>query len=122
MSKSMMGNKNGLGHIPSEETRRKISEAQIGKTLSEETKRKISKAHKGKHHASPSEETRRKISQAHKKRPVICIDDGIIYESVQECGRRLQVDASSVSACCRGKISYVKNHHLKYYDEYITKQ
>lgn len=53
---------------PSEETRRKMSEAHKGKTLSEETKRKMSEAHKsencymfGKH---LSEETKRKISNS----------------------------------------------------------
>ena len=52
----------------SEETRRKMSEAgkgeknhNYGKSLSEETKRKMSDAHK-----NPSEETRRKIGEAHK--------------------------------------------------------
>ena len=53
---------------PSEETRRKISEAQkgeknhnYGKTASEESRKKMSDAHK-----NPSEETRRKLSVASK--------------------------------------------------------
>ena len=47
----------------SEETKRKISEAQKGKILSEETKRKLSEAQKGK---ILSEETKRKIGEAKK--------------------------------------------------------
>ena len=47
----------------SEETRRKLSEANKGKVLSEETRRKLSEAHKGK---LVSEETRRKRSEANK--------------------------------------------------------
>jgi len=53
------------GWVPSEETRRKSSDAQKGKTgrlnktHSEESKRKMSDAHK-----NPSEETRRKRSEA----------------------------------------------------------
>ena len=47
----------------SEETRRKISEARKGLTLSEEHRRKISEALKGGHR---SEETRRKMSEAKK--------------------------------------------------------
>ena len=51
------------GKIVSEETRKKISETSKGKTLSEEHIKKISEANKG--HAV-SEETKRKLSEAHK--------------------------------------------------------
>ena len=47
----------------SEETKKKIGEAQKGKKLSEETRKKISEASKGKTY---SEETRKKLSDAHK--------------------------------------------------------
>ena len=47
----------------SEETRRKISEANKGKIVSEETRRKLSEAQKGKPH---SEETKRKMSETKK--------------------------------------------------------
>lgn len=84
--------KGGLSGIPSEETKRKISESLKGKisprkgvNLSEETKRKLSESHKGKkgtftgkHHSEesrkkmsktkkgkhPTEETRKKLSEA----------------------------------------------------------
>jgi hypothetical protein len=49
----------------SDETKRKISEANKGRTHSEETKRKLSETQKGKSH---SEETKRKMSEAQKKR------------------------------------------------------
>ena len=52
-----------FGYKHSEETRRKISEANKGKTLSEEARRKISEANKGK---PLSEEHRRKIGEARK--------------------------------------------------------
>ena len=63
------GGEGSSGWVPSEETRRKISEASkgntymLGKTLSEETKRKMSETRKGKTH---SEETKRKISEVKK--------------------------------------------------------
>ena len=60
------------GRIMSQETRRKISEAQkgeknhfYGKTASEETRKKISEYHKNKY---VSEETKRKIGAASKGR------------------------------------------------------
>jgi hypothetical protein len=71
------GGEGTSGLVPSEEHRRKLSEAQKGKTTwnkdkspSEETKRKISEAQKGKtpwnKGKSPSEETKRKMSEAKK--------------------------------------------------------
>ena len=63
------GGEGSSGWVPSEETRRKISEASkgntymLGKTLSEETKRKMSDTRKGKTH---SEETKKKQSEVKK--------------------------------------------------------
>jgi len=51
------------GKSPSKETKRKLCEAGRNRKLSEEHKRKIGEAHKGK---SPSEETRMKLSEANK--------------------------------------------------------
>ena len=63
-SEAMKGEKHPLyGKTQSDETRRKISEANKGKTDSDETKRKKSEAKKG---HTVSEETRRKISEAKK--------------------------------------------------------
>ena len=59
----------GGGGSPSEETRRKMSEAHKGKKLSEEHRRKISEAHKDK---TFSEEHRRKLSENNPmKRPEV---------------------------------------------------
>ena len=53
------------GQQKSEETRKKLSEANKGKRLSEEHKKKLSEAHKGK---QLSEETKKKMSEALKGR------------------------------------------------------
>jgi hypothetical protein len=74
------GGEGSSGCIPSEETKRKLSEANKGHTVSKETRKKISEASKGKTHSEEhkrklsevnkghtvSEETKRKLSEAHK--------------------------------------------------------
>ena len=55
------GNIYMLGKHLSEESKKKISEANKGKKMSDETRKKMSEAHK-----NMSEETRRKLSEAHK--------------------------------------------------------
>lgn len=87
----------GEGGNASEETKRKISEAQkgekhpnYGKHLSEETKRKISEAQKGANNV--------------KSKSVICITTGRIFSSVREAGRYYNMSGSGyLSACCKGK-------------------
>ena len=60
----------GRGGVPSDETRKKISEASKGKQLSDETKKKISESTSGEKNPfygrQHSEETRRKLSEANK--------------------------------------------------------
>ena len=59
------------GHRPrviSDETRRKMSEAQYGKTHSEETRKKISELKKGR---KASEETKKKMSESQKRRRIL---------------------------------------------------
>lgn len=79
MSQTMQGNTRLLGHVHSEETKLKISQASAGRKLSEEAKRNISEAKKGSKNpmfgtVSPrrgvtvSAETRAKLSEAAKRR------------------------------------------------------
>ena len=63
MSEAQKGNTKMLGKTHSEETRKKIGEASKGKTPSEESRRKMSNAAKGK---ILSDETKRKMSEAKK--------------------------------------------------------
>lgn len=66
---------------PSEETRCKMREARLGTKASEETKKKISEAHKNLPHAPHTEETKRRLSEIAKER----------YKDIQNCpmfGRR----------------------------------
>lgn len=74
-SEAMKGEKNpNYGKQFSEETRKKLSEANKGKTIPKETRNKMSEAQKGKYNhffgKHHSEETRKKISEANKGKQV----------------------------------------------------
>lgn len=103
MSKSRMGNKNNLGNSPTKETRDKIS-----KSLKE-----YYKTHDGtflgRHHSQETIEKLRNISRYNNPnaRSVYQIDkDGNIicrFYSASEASRELNIDASAIIKCCRGK-------------------
>ena len=105
--------------IHTEETRKKISEANKGKTRSEETKKKISETKMGYNH---TEETKKKMSENHSdfsgsKNPqanmVICIyPDGTQTEPmcIKELAKYLGLDRGTV----RRVINNSEIYHPKY--------
>lgn len=112
------------GKHHSEEAKRKLSEANkgenhpmYGKHLSEETRKRMSESKKGKH---LSEEHRRKIGEAMKgeKNPcskkVLCVETGVIYGSVREASRELNLHQSGISLVCIGKYKTTGGYHFKY--------
>jgi group I intron endonuclease len=119
MSKSMMGNQNGLGKKCSEEKKKKISDAQKGKKLTDEHKNAISNAKKGKSHKPLDAISRKKIADKHRKKRVYCDETDTIYESVQECARQLKLFATNVCKACKGKIKSIGGYHLSYYNDNI---
>lgn len=120
LSHSMMGNKNGLGHPCSDEKKRKISEAQKGRTFTEEHKQKLSGAAKQRH-VPCSEEKKKKLSQNYpNKRKVYCEELDTIYDSVQECGRQLGIPATNITKLCNGRGKTLKGYHLRYYNDTIN--
>lgn len=114
MSKAMMGNKNGLGKVCSEEKKEKIRQANTGKKHSEEWRKNISKAKKGKTHKPISAEARKKIADAHEKKEVYCPETNTVYESIQECARQLDVPATMVCRICKGKGKTSHGYHFQY--------
>ena len=117
ISQSMMGNKNGLGHVCTEEKKQKISEAQKGRKFTEEHKQKLSDAAKNRH-VPCSEEKKKTLSQnyPHKKQ-VYCEELDMIYGSVQECSRQLGIPATNISKLCNGRGKTLKGYHLRYYND-----
>lgn len=127
----------------SEETRRKISEAQkgekhhyYGKHLSAEHRKKLGDSHRGKHYRPRSAEHCKRLSEANtgkhpdaiarekmsvaKKKAVLCVETGVIYDSVTEAAEAVGVKASNISAACYGKIKRVKGLHFKHAEEVTT--
>ena len=118
------------GRKLTQEQRKKLSESlkghvspNKGKHLSEEAKTKISNALKkwNAEHGSPNKGRRFKktpeavlaTSKGHYK-PVVCIETGIIYESITAAETLTKTDGSSISAVCKGKRKTAGGYHWRY--------
>lgn len=113
ISYAMIGNKNGLNHPCSEEKCRKISNSQKGRKLTDEHKLKLRKPKRITY--ACSEEKRQHIIDAKKdKRSVVCIETGIIYVSIHECARQMNLQATAICAVLRGRIKSTKGYHFNY--------
>lgn len=127
------------GRTVAETTKQKIREVNLGKKLSNETKQKISLANSGKPNAMKgktySEEFKKKCSQAHKGhitseetkkklrannpncKPIICIETGVVYSSVHEASRILNIDFRLISGVVRGVTKSTNKLHFKYIEK-----
>ncbi|MDY4819834.1 MAG: NUMOD3 domain-containing DNA-binding protein [Bacilli bacterium] len=127
------------GRTVAETTKQKIREVNLGKKLSDETKQKISLANSGKPNAMKgktySEEFKKKCSQAHKGhitseetkkklrtnnpncKPIICIETGVVYSSVHEASRILNIDFRLISGVVRGVTKSTNKLHFKYIEK-----
>ena len=101
-----------FGKSLSEETKLKISLAKKGKTRSKETKLKISLAKKGsKNHLYG------KTGDLHpKSKKVICIETGIMYNSMVDAEKITGIKRENISHCCRGKSKTAGGYHWQYYN------
>lgn len=109
-----------LGKHHSENTRQKLRDCNLGKTMSDETRRKISASTKGK---PKSEEHARHISEGKKgrpsklKKPVMRVEDGVIFPSALEAGRAVGLKGTSaVSHACTGIRKTAGGFHWRYMD------
>lgn len=84
-----------------EEFRRKLSDANIGKKHSDETKKKLSESHKG----------------LGSKR-VLCVETGVVYDSIKEASESNNIKGCGhISACCKGNRLTAGGYHWEYYKE-----
>lgn len=119
-SKSMLGNKNGLGKPCSQEKAKKISDAQKGKRLSDEHKQKLSKAAKNRHTICSEEKKEILRNSYPNMKSVYCLETNTVYKSVQECARELNIPATNISKLCKGRGKTLKGYHLYYYNDTIN--
>lgn len=122
-----------------EEIRRKLSETHKGKKLSEETKQKMSESHKGKckgkerndmkgnNNPAKRKDVRKKISEKvkgenngnyNKGRKVAQYNINgelvKIWNNAKQASEQLNIDASSIAKCCRGKCKRAGNFTWRY--------
>lgn len=120
LSEARKGEKHHMyGKQLSEEAKRKMSESHKGRQFSEETRRKLSEAKKGKHR---SDETKRKISENQSK-PVVQIDPTTnkivkVWESSTEAVRQGGFTHGSISRCCNGKLKTHKGYKWVFLSDY----
>jgi hypothetical protein len=86
-----IGNKSRTGQKASEEERKKVSLAQIGKKHSEQTKKRMGIQ-------------------------VRCLTNGVVYDTQTEASNALNLNSSSVSMCCRGLLKQTKGYQFQYAD------
>ena len=107
--KSLNSIKNGYNISPggsttnhSQETLEKMRQSMLGKTHTEETKIKISQA------------------KEKDKKPVKCIETGIIYESGSYAAKMTGIDKSSISKCCQGQIYSAGGYNWQYVNKELS--
>lgn len=106
------------------ETRKKISEARKRQFDDPEFRKKMSECHKG---ITPpnkgipmSEEQKKKVSLAkmgcegHGKRKILCVETGIVYESLTQASKETGANMGKLVDVCKGHRKTTKGFHWEY--------
>lgn len=112
--------KNIKGRKHTDQTKKKISISHVGKSFSEETRKKMSASRigntnrVGKNH---SNDTIQKMRNKNTCKPVICIEDNLIFKSIREAARFYKTTNSNIGQLCSGttKNKMCRGKHFKYY-------
>jgi group I intron endonuclease len=94
------------------ESKRKISEANKKRVWTQESKNKVSVSMTGKSNGPHKDSVKNKMSIAHNKSKVaiLCIENGIIYESVKFAARTLNLNKSHIFSVLAGTRKRVKGY------------
>lgn len=101
---------------------RRFGHPMKGKHHSEEAKARMSAAAKARTDRVCTEETREKLRRVQKKRPVINLDTGEVFESVHAAGRAFGKDPSHVSRACKGKRKTAFGYRWSYLENYLDRR
>jgi hypothetical protein len=104
----------GMGRKHTEEFKQMVSRIHKGKVLSAETKEKISLSAKGRWTPAQAEARAKRNGIDIRSRAVICLNTGEVFQSVGHTAKQFNLDPSSVSKVCRGKQKSVKGYYFKY--------
>lgn len=135
------GGHGNLGRKHSEETLKKMSKSKIGIKHSDERNKQKSLYTKGRKH---TDVTKSKMSKVKLERmtdeiknkirvglignkngignkggskKVICLTNGIIYDSIKKAANELNLHESGIIMVCKGKHKQTKGYKFKYYEE-----
>ena len=99
----------------SEETKRKMSEANKGKQLSEVTRQRIGEGHKGKHYHTEEWKQNHSEFMKGKNHPraksVICLTTKRIFLTSSEGANYYKTHNASITQCCKGKVKSSGKHN-----------
>lgn len=97
-----------VGHPVSNQTREKLRAKNLGRVQSKETieKRKQTFINKK---ANGYVQT----NAGHKKK-IVCLENGIVYESVKDAGKLLGIDVTGISTVLRGRAKSTHGYHFEY--------
>ena len=106
------------GFHHSEESKAKMSIANIGREWTEEHKKRHSALMTGKKF---TEDHKQKLHDANKKNfhPVICTTTGIVYENITAAVKDTEVDRCSIRRICNGKRHMSKGLSFAWYEKEV---
>lgn len=82
---------------------RRFGHPMAGKHHSEAAKLKMSKAAKARTGRTVAPETRQKLREVQQKRPVVCLETGVVYEGIHEAAEANGLQPTKICAVCKGK-------------------
>ncbi|EMS72179.1 NUMOD3 domain-containing DNA-binding protein [Ruminiclostridium cellobioparum] len=104
------------GHKHSDETRAKMSKQRKGRIITNETRKKLSESNKGRTRKDLAIiNMSRKGSNNPNAKPIICVETGVIYETIEAAATTLNLDHGSISKCCSGIRKTCAGFHWKFY-------
>lgn len=96
-----------IGHLVSEETREKLRQANLGKTQSKYTIEKRKATFIAKKQNGYVQD-----NKGHKKK-VICLNNGIVYDSAKDAARAINVDPSCITHVIKGRQKTVRGYKFQ---------